>query len=325
MSEIVGKNMTEYLKCVCELETSVYKQTAVRKQAKSDLKMPVIKKERVVKPKKVIVQQPKEKKFFSSKGADTFIVFVGVFFMSLLLCLVCGPYMGWGVTLGVTGVVSIPAICVLPVPLSDYLAHKKSYPQQLAEYEKKTKKINDKYEKDMQIYDEKEKSATKEYKSAKLKAQKVYEIATAEVEKLDKPLEETQALLAKLYDEDIIFPKYRNMIAMCSIYEYFASGRCTELTGPTGAYNLYESELRQNLIINQLEQVNANLEQVRKNQYILYQGISETNETLKDVSADISSILSMTSSIAVSSKITAFCAEVCAKNEIVQTSVAVWN
>ena len=52
-----------------------------------------------------------------------------------------------------------------------------------------------------------------------------------EVGQLDKHLSETQQLLKKLYELDYIFPKYRNFVAICSIYEYFVSGRCTEYEG----------------------------------------------------------------------------------------------
>ena len=43
--------------------------------------------------------------------------------------------------------------------------------------------------------------------------------------------------LDSLYSLDIIHPKYRNMVAVIRILEYFDSGRCTALTGAGGAYN----------------------------------------------------------------------------------------
>ena len=39
------------------------------------------------------------------------------------------------------------------------------------------------------------------------------------------------------------------MTAMCTMYEYFVTGRCDKLSGADGAYNLYETEVRQNIII----------------------------------------------------------------------------
>lgn len=58
--------------------------------------------------------------------------------------------------------------------------------------------------------------------------------------------------LDSLYEMGIIYPKYRNLVAVSTIYEYLSSGRCDRLDGPDGAYNLYEMELRQNIVIGQL-------------------------------------------------------------------------
>ena len=96
----------------------------------------------------------------------------------------------------------------------------------------------------------------------------------------------------KLYDLDYIFPKYRNFAAICSIYEYFVSGRCTELTGADGAYNLYESELRQNLIIERLDKIIDSLEVIKENQYALYSELERTNEILNGISSDMRELVS---------------------------------
>ena len=170
------------------------------------------------------------------------------------------------------------------------------YQEKMAAYRLNKPKLEAKYQADSQI------------------AERNFRKARNEVDKLDEPLRKARNLLEELYDMDIIFPKYRNMVAMCTMYEYFASGRCTELTGPNGAYNLYEQELRQNLIINQLENINENLEQVKQNQYILYQGIMETNKTLRTISGDIERMVNATEDIAASARITAYCSAVTAQN-----------
>ena len=141
-------------------------------------------------------------------------------------------------------------------------------------------------------------------------------VATAEeaIRQIDAHLQETQALLARYYDLNIIFPKYRGMVAMATIYEYFASGRCSELTGPDGAYNLYESELRQDLIINKLDVIIRQLDQIKQNQYVLYQEMQRTRSVIQDIGADVKGILSNTSDIARSSRITALCSQVTAQN-----------
>lgn len=92
--------------------------------------------------------------------------------------------------------------------------------------------------------------------------------------------------LEELYDMDVIFPKYRNLVAITSINEYLMSGRCYELEGPDGAYNLYETELRQNLIINKLSDIVDNLEKIRDNQYSLYEVLKDSNRTIKALSEE---------------------------------------
>ena len=62
-------------------------------------------------------------------------------------------------------------------------------------------------------------------------------------------------MLDKLYELNVIFPKYRDLVAVSQMYEYVASGRCNTLSGYEGAYNLYEQELRMNIVISQLEDI----------------------------------------------------------------------
>ena len=96
-------------------------------------------------------------------------------------------------------------------------------------------------------------------------------------------IQECQTALKKLYDMDVIFPKYRNLLAVAQIYEYIAAGRCSKLEGHEGAYNLYESELRQNIIIGKLDQAIQVLEEIRDTQYMIYSAIQESNKLLQQV------------------------------------------
>ena len=105
--------------------------------------------------------------------------------------------------------------------------------------------------------------------------------------KLLDPLDDLEHSLKKIYNLDIIYPKYRNLVAMSTILEYFESGRVTELTGPNGAYNLYESELRQNIIIANLDSIRNNLEVIKNNQYFIYQQLVEVNATIDKLNRNI--------------------------------------
>lgn len=103
-------------------------------------------------------------------------------------------------------------------------------------------------------------------------------------------INQTKELLDKLYDKNIIYPKYCTLPALTSIYEYFMTGRCTELTGPHGAYNLYEDELRKDTVISQLNTVIENLEQIRHNQYMLYQQVKSINENTNTIVSELQQI-----------------------------------
>lgn len=84
----------------------------------------------------------------------------------------------------------------------------------------------------------------------------------------------------QLYAYNIIYGKYRNYVALTSIYEYLDSGRCNTLEGPQGAYNLFETESRTNEIILQLNTIAASLEAIKTNQFMLYCELQKANHSL---------------------------------------------
>lgn len=84
----------------------------------------------------------------------------------------------------------------------------------------------------------------------------------------------------ELYSYDVIFEKYRDPVALATFYEYLMAGRVESLTGPHGAYNLYESEIRADLIISKLDTVISSLDQIKGNQYMIYSSIQRVNMSL---------------------------------------------
>lgn len=85
-----------------------------------------------------------------------------------------------------------------------------------------------------------------------------------------------------------VYYKYDNPVALSKIAEYLESGRCDTLEGPHGAYNLYESEVRMNAIIEKLDDVAKNLEKVRQGQFALYQGMQTMMNRVNAFSQDVS-------------------------------------
>ena len=90
-------------------------------------------------------------------------------------------------------------------------------------------------------------------------------------------LKDVEKTLSKYYDLDVIYPKYRNLVALTTFAEYLESGRCKSLYGYTGCYNVYEQELRQNTIIGKLDQILIQLDQIKKVQFATYLAIQQSN------------------------------------------------
>lgn len=85
----------------------------------------------------------------------------------------------------------------------------------------------------------------------------------------------TQQVLNQYYAKNLIYPKYRTLESICTIYEYLESGICTELTGYAGAYNMLEAEARANRICLRLDNIQGSLNRIEQNQRLLYQAVSE--------------------------------------------------
>lgn len=88
---------------------------------------------------------------------------------------------------------------------------------------------------------------------------------------------ETNELLQKLYNLDVVHKKYQNFVAIATICEYFETGRCNSFDGYTGAYNIYEQEIRQDKIISKLDDILYSLEDIKRNQFTMYCAIQNGN------------------------------------------------
>lgn len=117
-----------------------------------------------------------------------------------------------------------------------------------------------------------------------------HHIENERVELVIRPKKNVKELLDKVYSKNIIFPKYRNFAAIAQIYEYLLSGRCDQLEGPYGAYNLYESELRQNIIIDRLDEIIYQLGRLNGTMNTICGAIQETNNLLGKINSTLGRI-----------------------------------
>lgn len=141
--------------------------------------------------------------------------------------------------------------------------------------------------------------------------QKSYNEVTSKICSLKADTEKT---LDRVYQTDLIYPKYRNLPALTCIYEYFVTGRCDELTGPHGAYNMYEDETRKDTIISQVNVVIDNLEQIKNSQYMLYQQVSAIRQDTYAVTRELQAIKGYTLVTAQMSALNAYYSAVTASN-----------
>ena len=106
--------------------------------------------------------------------------------------------------------------------------------------------------------------------------------------------------LEKIYAYNILEEKYRNLVAVSSIYEYLKYERTRSLQrvgSDEGAYNMFETEMRLNRIITNTEIIIKNLDKIAKNQRelanIMYNAQSSINnlvESTNTMSANINNL-----------------------------------
>ena len=111
---------------------------------------------------------------------------------------------------------------------------------------------------------------------------------------------ESMANLEKIYATNIVFPKYRNLAMICSLYEYISAGRCTELGE---AYNILELEMRLDRIITQWDRILKSLATIQQNQIILYGAIQESNRRAEKIYASTQAITAQLQSMQAQSAI----------------------
>lgn len=111
-----------------------------------------------------------------------------------------------------------------------------------------------------------------------------------EIAQAEKLLKELIECRNKLYACDVVFIKYRNMVALATFCEYLMAGRCTTLEGPDGAYNIFEAECRANQIIGQLTKIVDSLEQIKESQYLIYSQLQRINTSLTTMNATMQSM-----------------------------------
>lgn len=108
-----------------------------------------------------------------------------------------------------------------------------------------------------------------------------------DIAKQEKYISGVKSKLAKLYAQNVLHPNYQNWVAAATIYEYLDVGRCYELKGVHGAYNLYERELIAKKILASLSDINSGVRyygsQINSSQQYIKGQLKECNRNIANL------------------------------------------
>ena len=122
-----------------------------------------------------------------------------------------------------------------------------------------------------------------------------------EIANISKNQVDTETALKKMYEQNIVHPKYWGIVPISMFCEYIDTERRTVLSGENGMYDLYEAELLGKQIVGELQVVNNNLRAInatlqnmsqklsgiQRNQMLLYGAVMEGNTIAQNISREI--------------------------------------
>lgn len=301
MAEI---NLKEYTSRAKELEAAIYTQKRLMQQHRE-----VLKAQHPVPPERRIIPtplKPDPKKYHIEYHTTTWFPIAMLYFLGTVSLMMCFLASFWWIVGVLGGVFAI-------FWTKDEIHLHKSAEAENERLAQEYKKAEKEYARQLQERNNQRTLANEEYERAQEKYQvevlQYEDSRNTAIQKHNSTLSALEKALQELYGEDVIFSKYRNLVAITAINEYLLSGRCYSLEGADGAYNLYEMELRQNIVIGQLSNIISNLEQIRSNQYSLYEQLTRSNALVENIIRELRDIRSDT-------QLTAYFAEVAALAEI---------
>lgn len=167
------------------------------------------------------------------------------------------------------------------------------------------KRLNNEYEMKLEEYCKKKDENAERIKMELIEKDRMYELYS----ELYDQYESTIELLNSYYDKNIIYPKYRDLVALCTIYEYLVSGRCLTLEGRNGAYNKYDIEDKLGQILSKLDIVIEKLDEIMHTQHILYRAITESNQMVQQLIEQSNRQIQLAEYNLENSAISAYCAQ----------------
>ena len=140
------------------------------------------------------------------------------------------------------------------------------------------------------------------------------DLILVEIKKANQKYMETKDVLAQFYSKGIVYQKYHGLVPITMFCEYIASGRCTTLTGHEGAYNIYENEIRLDLILTKLDDIIEQLKQIKQRQYMLADLIEKSNREITKLTKIVSVQTQLLQNIETNTALSAYYDGITARN-----------
>jgi uncharacterized protein YlxW (UPF0749 family) len=292
--------VTEYLKRATDLEWQKYEIEEIGRQLDAklaDAREQVRREEEAIESYEKKAERSRiqlkdykkleyRRKVYNFKFSFDFKVF-GIGVLALLVIYFIGKAAGafkdLNIGLGIALLILIPVIAVFIVQAVKYMKGKAEHEKQEDEATQKYSEEQDKLEKDtieslnndIKDYE----NIIKEHKNEKARLEaitvKEYE---REIAENAESLEKIQRTLEIYYEPQALYPKYRSLIPVTTMYSYFDSGRCIDLTGHSGAYGYYEKELRYKNISEDLDEILAKTEEAAGDQALIIKKIADIKD-----------------------------------------------
>lgn len=250
----MDNNFIKYLETLCDIETSVEVQERLLRSLELKVSSLETSRKSVLKPQRREIEISKAK-YLQAMGYGAIFGAVMFFVVGILadaLNLFYLPIEG-----------SVFALFIIAGLILGACVDASRISREKAEAE-------DAYQNALKQYNQKEGDEDRRLQEVSLRK----EILLAESREVQDKLTDTLQLREHAYSSGPIYQKYWNLPAISTFIDYFKSGICESLGGPTGAYAMYEHDSKLGKISTAVESIDSKMSVVIANQFMLSQSIN---------------------------------------------------
>jgi len=165
----------------------------------------------------------------------------------------------------------------------------------LKEFEKEEERIAEEYQILVEEYRKKklryEKRKERWLDNHNLLKEKIRESFQKAINDDEKLLRKINTQRKQLYDMNIVYDRFQNMVAVNTLLEYIEMGVCDSLEGPNGAYAMYLQDLRMQNICGSISELKdamtQALKQITLNQERLIHEVREIDTSINDMNRNL--------------------------------------